>query len=274
MNRLSGHARGLLCLFLCLAAVSAWAGQRSVDPLTAAKDTARVYHDARWNPLHFKPAIDTATDRQCLRCHANISTRKPLAKTPAGVPADETLAWYQTLDTYSGQQDTFHRRHLDTPFARRLMNLHCNSCHRGHNPDKEVAVNGDARRQDADIRKKVDPDICVMCHGKFDYTVMPGLTGPWTENSERFQNNCLACHRAFRTNRHQLNFLNAKAIEDAADKDGDVCYGCHGGRAWYAIPYPYVRRDWPRMPSITPGWAANRPTRYDARFTQQKGQQQ
>ena len=69
----------------------------------------------RWDPIHFKPAIDDATDEQCLACHQEILDRKVLEQSPAGVNASETLAWYQTLDTYKGAQDTFHRRHLVTP---------------------------------------------------------------------------------------------------------------------------------------------------------------
>ncbi len=259
-DRIASAMRLLLCCWLLVLGGVALAA--SGNP----KDAARAYHDARWNPLHFAPAIDHASDAQCLQCHGEIEQRRPRDRSPAGVPADETLAWYQTLDTYRGPQDSFHRRHRDTPLAKRLMRLRCNSCHRGHNPDREVAVDGDPLRHDPALRKDVDSDICLMCHGRFDYTVMPGLSAPWSESRERFQNNCLACHRAFRTQRHQLNFLNAKAIEEAGEADGDVCYGCHGGRAWYALAYPYVRRPWPRMPSVTPSWAAGRPSQYPARF--------
>ena len=45
--------------------------------------------------------------------------------------------------------------------------------------------------------------------------------------------------------------LEAK-IEELGAKSGDSCYGCHGGRAWYRIAYPYARNPWPGMPEGTP----------------------
>ena len=79
------------------------------------------YERARWHPIHFKPAIDEATDEQCLACHTQILERKVLEQSPAGVKASESLAWYQTLDTYEGEQETFHRRHIVTSLAKHLM---------------------------------------------------------------------------------------------------------------------------------------------------------
>jgi len=234
----------------------------------AAAENKPTFQQARWDPIHFKPLIDQATDQQCLECHADILERKPLPRSPAGVDKDATLAWYQTLSVYEGEQETFHRRHMVTPLAREQMDFHCNTCHQGYNPDRETWVAGEQRHRDAAlVSKDVDPQICLMCHGRFDYQVMPGLTAPWTEIRERFHNNCLACHRTFRTNRHKLNFLKAEAIEKAGERNGDTCYGCHGGRAWYAIAFPYVRRPWPRMPSMNPEWAPERPAEYDPRFT-------
>ena len=99
-----------------------------------------------------------------------------------------------------------------------------------------------------------------------------GLPGPWSEAKDMFQNDCLVCHAAIRTNRHKVSYLNAEAIEAmaAAGKDnntsGDVCYGCHGGRAWYRIPYPYARNAWEGMPEETPEWALKRPKHSDSRF--------
>ena len=75
-------------------------------------------------------------------------------------------------------------------------------------------------------------------------------------------NGCLSCHaETFRTNRHQVNYLNAATIEDLArNSTSDTCYGCHGGRAWYRISYPYARTPWPGMDLETvPDWAAGRP---------------
>ena len=60
--------------------------------------------------------------------------------------------------------------------------------------------------------------------------------------------------------------LNPKAIEDAGAKSGDACFGCHGGRPWYRLTYPYPRNTWQGMSTAVPDWAKNRPTQSDARF--------
>ena len=222
------------------------------------------YAGARGDPIHFSPAIESATDDQCLSCHGEVLERKPLASSPAGVAASDTLAWYQTLDTYEGEQDTFHRRHLVTPLAERLMDMRCTTCHQGSNYREEAPVPPSA---DAGftLRKAVDPNVCLMCHGKFNYQAM-GLPMPWTDMRESMNNNCLTCHATFRTNRHQVNFLHPDEIEVAGAESGDVCYGCHGGRAWYRVSYPYPRHSWPGMPPVKPDWAKNRPEKSDPRF--------
>ncbi len=236
-------------------------------PCEAAKaEVSKSYAQARWDPIHFKPAINNATNEQCLVCHKEILTHKTREKSPAGVRKSQVLAWYETLDTYKGEQETFHRRHLVMPYARKVMKLRCNTCHQGNDPREETS-NGHATAQAGlTMRKMVDPNICLMCHGQFPYKNMAGLPGPWTESSKLFQNNCLTCHVAIRTNRHKVNFLKADAIEKAGKKDGDVCYGCHGGRAWYRISYPYPRHKWPGMPAETPDWAKDRPTESAERF--------
>lgn len=228
------------------------------------------YLDAAWDPIHFKPAIDKATNEQCLSCHQEILDRKVRKSTPAGVAANDTLAWYQTLDTYSGDQETFHARHMTTPLAKKVMNLKCNFCHQGHDPRDETA-NTSATMTTAQIgdsmRKLVNPSqSCLLCHGTFPATVM-GLEGSWSELREGFEsedtpNGCLSCHaETFRTVRHQVNYLNAKAIEELAAKgSSDLCYGCHGGRQWYGISYPYPRHPWPDMDPEVPDWAKDRPT--------------
>jgi hypothetical protein len=115
------------------------------------------------------------------------------------------------------------------------------------------------------MRKHVDPDACLMCHGAFNHQVM-NLPGPWHEHAESFGNSCAACHAAFRTHRHQVNFLRPEAIEQAGARSGDACYGCHGGRSWYRIAYSYPRHAWPGMPAAVPDWAADRPTESQPRF--------
>ncbi len=225
-------------------------------------------HQARWDPIHFKPEIDKATNEQCLGCHADVLKDRVLDQSPAGVKANEALAWYQTLDTYEGKQLSFHQRHFTSKLAKELMDLKCNTCHQGHDPGVELSYLVQSGQVKQKIRKLVDPDICLMCHGKFDAKTMPGLAGDWVQVRDTYKNDCLVCHELFRTNRHQVNYLNPDAIEKAGEKSGDSCYGCHGGRAWYRTSYPYPRHKWPGMSLLEPDWAKKRPTESDARFLQ------
>ncbi len=223
------------------------------------------YDRARYDSIHFRPAIEKATNEQCLSCHQEIVDRKVLDQSPAGVKAADSLAWYQTLNTYEGPQETFHRRHMETALARQLMNMQCTTCHQGNDPREEAPIWEGAKEGDFKLRKMINPDTCLMCHGQFGYEIM-GLPGPWPEVSETMGNSCLTCHAAIRTNRHQVNYLKPDAIEQAGSKDADVCYGCHGGRAWYRTRYPYPRHKWPGMAEETPAWAHGRPSESDARF--------
>lgn len=231
----------------------------------SAKAEGMSFERARWHPSHFQPAINNTTNEQCLSCHQEIIERKVLDVSPAGVKASETLAWYQTLHTYEGPQMTFHQRHLVTPLAEQLMDMKCNTCHQGHDPREEAPIPPDQANQDFTLRKSVNPETCLMCHGTHPFELM-GLPGPWPENRDAFQNNCQLCHAGIRTNRHQVNFLKADAIEEAAKKDGDVCYGCHGGRAWYRIAYPFPRHTWDGAAKEIPEWAKDRPTESNPRF--------
>ena len=236
---------------------------------SAEPATTKDYYRAAWDPIHFQPAIASATNEQCLECHQEILQRKVLDESPAGVPASETLAWYQTLDTYEGPQETFHRRHLVTPLAKEVMDLKCNTCHQGHDLREEAPGSSATSVSQADtnftLRKAVNPHVCLMCHGRNPYEIM-GLPSPWNESREMFQSNCLLCHASIRTSRHQVNFLKADAIEKAGKEDSDVCFGCHGGRQWYRIAYPYPRHAWPGMAKEVPDWAKERPTESPARF--------
>ena len=262
------------------------AAKPPVDPSVAALDAASKkaaagdYDAARWHPIHFKPAIDKATDADCLVCHAEILKAKPRAASEAGVPADKTEAWYQTLDTYSGAQEDFHVRHISTPFAKQVMNLSCTFCHQGNDPREEhpsvtvaakdmTSWNG---KPPFTLRKMVNPsETCLRCHGTFPWQNMEGLSGPWHEIRADMEsegtNGCMACHETIRTTRHQVNYLKAAGIDEASKESSDACYGCHGGRSWYRISYPYPRHAWPDMPKDVPEWAKSRPTASDARFS-------
>ncbi len=241
---------------------------------TAAGDQAGRHLRATYSPLHFKPAIESATDAQCLACHREVIEDRVRTSSPAGVRAADSKAWYQLVPTYQGEQETFHRRHLVTPMAKALMDLRCNTCHEGHDPREEAQGSSATAAGQADkgytLRKQVNPETnCLKCHGRMPWQIMTGLTGPWHEVKENFGNNCLSCHASIRTNRHQVSYLKAAAIEKAAadpKNGGEVCYGCHGGRAWYRIPYPYARNPWPGMPEDTPSWALLRPRHSEMRF--------
>ncbi len=234
---------------------------------------------ATYDPIHFNPAIENASDEQCLACHREVLEDRVKASTPAGVKAADTRAWYQQTSTYVGEQETFHRRHLVTPLAKQLMNLRCNTCHAGHDPREEAqgasATSAPQSDDSFTLRKQVNPETtCLKCHGQMPAKEIMGLPGEWPDIKDSMQNNCLTCHAMFRTNRHNVSYLNAAAIEAAAidgqatQSGGDVCYGCHGGRAWYRIAYPYPRHPWPGMPPGVPDWAKDRPVASEARFTQ------
>ena len=238
---------------------------------------------ATYDPLHFKPAIASASNEQCLACHREVLEDRVRPVSPAGVKAQDTLAWYQRTSTYKGEQDTFHRRHLATPMAKELMNLQCNTCHEGHDPREEAPGSSATGASQDDtgftLRKQVNPETtCLKCHGQFPGWELMRLPGTWDETKHYFQNDCLACHSSTRTNRHQVNYLKADAIEAAATatkengNGADVCLCCHGARAWYRIAYPYARNPWPEMPEGTPDWAKDRPTKSESRFikTEQK----
>lgn len=241
-----------------------------IPPAVLPQAAESDYLRAVYSPLHFQPAIGTATDDQCLACHSEIIEDRVRAASPAGMKTERMLAWYQRIPTYAGSQDTFHRRHLATPLAKELMNLQCNTCHQGHDPREETqgASADSAQQEDASftLRKQVNPETtCLKCHGEFPWQLM-GMPGPWEEHKAAFGNSCLTCHAAIRTKRHEVIYLNAEAIERAGKETADACQGCHGGRSWYRISYPYARTPWPGMPAEVPEWAKHRATQSEARF--------
>ena len=198
------------------------------------------YEKARWDPIHFEPAIDKATNDQCLACHQEILENTVRKASPAGVKSAKALAWYQTMGTYEGPQETFHRRHLVTPLATRLMDMKCTTCHQGNDPREEAPIWPNSGNEKFTLRKMVDPNTCLMCHGQHNYEIMD-MDGPWEKVGEDFDNDCLSCHDSIRTSRHKVNFLKAAEIEEAGTESSESCFGCHGGRAWYRIGYPYPR---------------------------------
>lgn len=240
------------------------------------------YERARYHPLHFPPQINTASNEECLVCHAEIMSHEPLATSPAGVPATGTMAWYQTLATYDGAQADFHFRHMQSDYAKSVMNLECTFCHKGNDPREESpdmipgrTAFSAAATPEFTLRKMVNPSTtCLLCHGAMpDPVEIMGLEGPWHEIRADFEdeetlNGCLTCHGeyGFRTNRHNVSYLNAANIEDLATASSDTCYGCHGGRQWYRISYPYPRHPWEDMDEETPEWALTRSPESDPKY--------
>ncbi len=279
---------GLAILALVLGAVvigglAGWQiRQQNVAGVSQAQDAGSASEGkdilrATYDPIHFRPAIEKATDEQCLACHREVLDDKVRETSPAGIKAANSKAWYQRMSTYTGEQDTFHRRHLTTPMAKELMNLSCTTCHQGSDPRDEAPGTSATGTPQSDngftLRKTVNPETtCLKCHGQMNATVM-GLPSPWPESKEMFGNSCVTCHAAIRTNRHQVTYLKADAIEAAGQANGDVCYGCHGGRAWYRIEYPYPRHPWEGMSPDVPDWAKNRPVESEARFVLPAGGQ-
>jgi len=225
------------------------------------------YQRAKYDPIHFKPVIDKATNEQCLACHAEVLQPTVRNDSIAGVKASQAKAWYQQISTYQGEQDTFHRRHMSTAYAKQVMNLRCTTCHQGNDPRDEAAGTSTSNQNHPlTLRKMASAEkTCLMCHGTMNSEIM-GLPAPWPQSKATFQDNCLLCHAAIRTNRHNVNYLNAKEIEKAATKNSDVCYGCHGARPWYRISFPFARNKWEGMATDVPEWAKNRPTSSAPRF--------
>jgi len=243
------------------------------------KALAGDYETARYHPIHFPPNIASSTRSDCLTCHQEVLTTKPRAESQAGAKANSVLAWYQTLDSYEGNQESFHWRHLESALAKQVMKLECNFCHQGSDPREQSPVftvpnalmtsnNGQAPFTN---RKRVNPsETCLRCHGNFPYENM-GLAGPWHEQRadlepEGTPNGCMTCHAGIRTEKHNVTYLNKDGIDKASENSSDVCYGCHGGRSWYRISYPYPRTPWPDMDKTVPDWAKNRPTKSESRY--------
>jgi hypothetical protein len=78
------------------------------------------------------------------------------------VRAADSLAWYQLTSTYSGEQDSFHRRHLVTPMAKQLMNLNATPVIKATTRAKKPRALGDGATPQADagftLRKQVNPE--------------------------------------------------------------------------------------------------------------------
>ena len=105
------------------------------------------------------------------RNYGEVLEDKVRETSPAGIKAADSKAWYQQVSTYTGEQDTFHRRHLLTPMAKELMNLSCNTCHQGHDlPETNTAS----------FRLQL-PNRCGNCHPKLSSRYAMSIHGELTE---------------------------------------------------------------------------------------------
>jgi len=151
----------------------------------AGKAKKKDYLRDRWDPIHFRPNIDRATNEQCLACHKEILTRKPRKVS------------------------------LKCNFC------HRGNDPREEAPGSHAENVKDAGYT---LRKMVDPEkTCLRCHGKFPFEFMEGLEDDWSKIRQDFEdeetkNGCLAaCHgETFRTVRHQVTYLKPKNIEKLA----------------------------------------------------------
>lgn len=196
-------------------------------------------------------AGDSVVDR-CLTCHGSLVEVLPRSNSPSGLPAKEATAWYQRVPTYMGEQHNFHWRHLMSPYARQVMRPECDTCHPGFDPRKPLPPAGDPAAE-RPLRKRVNPAICVNCHGAYpDHR--EEFSGSWIETRHEFDNTCLVCHRGDAAKRHNHPLLNKESILQLSKTEPDVCYGCHGGRAWYAVSPASIRGsafDWGKAKGVS-----------------------
>jgi hypothetical protein len=227
--------RRVVVAAVCLACPSVQAGEAMpIAPLDEAFDgrDGEWKSNARRTPVHFPPLASRTDDSVCLACHWDQIFESPRVAAPAGLLREDAGAWYQELSTYAGRQESFHWRHYSGDYARDVLRLRCNTCHHGHDPLEQAALSESG--ETVALRKRVNPMLCLKCHGRFpDHD--PLITLPWEEARRDFDGNCLVCHAADAARRHQARFLARERIERRAAESSDVCYGCHGGRAWYRV---------------------------------------
>lgn len=77
-SRLSAFLAAAIALSACQESVMppastvASAASAAAPAATPAAAKPASYHAAKYDPIHFKPAIEKATDQQCLACHAEV----------------------------------------------------------------------------------------------------------------------------------------------------------------------------------------------------------
>jgi hypothetical protein len=231
--RQAGGARCATRLFLFGAALLVVGGTS-----VAEVDPEYERHRRLWERSHFPPGEDSL-DGRCLGCHADVLEQAPRRAMPAGALPEGLLPPYQRLATYDGGQASFHWRHRRSSYAQSVMRMRCQSCHRGRDP-RLPEVHRHEREFPVALRKRVHPNLCVNCHGRFpDHRA--AFDGDWPAVRQRFDGNCLVCHEGDSARRHHNPLLDREAVEAQARDSGDVCYGCHGGRAWYRVSASAIR---------------------------------
>ena len=170
--KISTIVLALLVVALAVGGFAAWKirQQEVAAPAAPLADAGKDILRATYDPIHFRPAIETASDEQCLACHREVLDDKVRDTSPAGVKASTSKAWYQQLTTYEGEQETFHRRHLLTGLAKELMDFKCNTCHQGSDPRDEAPGTSATGTPQSDngftLRKAVNTEMtCLKCHG-------------------------------------------------------------------------------------------------------------
>ena len=225
--------RAVRRLFHCVAVLLLVLGSAA----GADSDPRSVRH---WEILSRSAAIPEgdSADGRCRACHGQLLVA-PRAESPAGLSSEIGKAPYQRLNTYAGGQENFHSRHRSGQYALQVMRFQCQDCHPGRDPRLPALFRDDPRHPQM-LRKKVDPVLCVNCHGRFpDHRA--AFVGPWEQARAYFDGNCMVCHAADVGRRHASPLLVREAIERLGRNAGDVCYGCHGGRAWYAVSAAAIR---------------------------------
>lgn len=89
------------------------------------------------------------------------------------------------MSTYQGAQDTFHRRHLTTEYATKVMQMRCTTCHEGSPRATKPPTRPPTTRTVALTLQNGQPrDFLSQVPREDDHEIM-GLPGPWNEVKAR-----------------------------------------------------------------------------------------
>lgn len=199
-----------------------------------------AYERARLSDVHIDSAKKGIQDSACLACHQEIFDAEGavLAAIDPAIDLSKLKPWYQDVTTYQGPQLRFHYRHLKTPLATSIMDLSCVFCHE----NTEVRATYPGEDSGGSFRKQVSGETCLLCHGQFPQAHR--MSWPALQTAVGGQD-CLACHNAetLRNVVKKVDYLQADKIVAQGQDNAALCYGCHGGRAWYqkAVDHQQLR---------------------------------